>query len=101
MKVDKIPFLNSWLLRMASRLVPNLSANTVGISLRYGIYIRAACWGDRALVAHECVHTGQYERCGSIAAFLLEYFAECITTGYPKAALEQEAIVRSASLKID
>ena len=99
MKVDKIPVLNSRLLGILSRFVPGVSDKTVGLTLRYGIYIRKAYWGDRLLVAHECVHTGQYERSGSVHAFLMDYFTECITDGYPSAAMEQEAILRSASLK--
>jgi hypothetical protein len=34
----------------------------------------------------------QYERLGSIEAFLRQYLHECITTGYPEAPLEQEAV---------
>ena len=81
-----------------SRVFPQVSPHTVGLSLRYGIYIRAAYWGDRHLIAHECVHTGQYERFGSSAKFLTAYFSQCLVAGYPGAALEQEAVMRSAEL---
>ncbi|NQX02377.1 hypothetical protein HQ447_17100 [bacterium] len=47
-------------------------------------------------LAHECLHTGQYERHGEIAGFLRAYFTECIELGYPDAPMEQEAILRSA-----
>ena len=56
-------------------------------------------WPARHLIAHECVHTGQYERSGSVAGFLRAYFSECLEIGYPDAAMEQEAVMRSADLK--
>ncbi len=98
MNVERIPVLNGAFISWLSRLVPAISSHTVGLSLRYGIYIRSRHWGDRHLIAHECVHTGQYERHGDIGAFLRAYFTECIEVGYPDAPLEQEAIVRSAGL---
>ncbi len=98
MRVDRIPILNSMLMRLLSRLIPEISPNTVGLSLRYGIYIRSKYWGNRHLIAHECVHTGQYERHGGIDGFLRAYFTECIELGYPDAPMEQEAILKSAVL---
>ena len=98
MRVDHIPMLNGGLVRLLAARLPEISANTVGVALGHGIYVRAAWWGDRHLIAHECVHVGQYERCGSTAAFLKKYFTECIETGYPAAPMEQEAIRRSATL---
>ena len=98
MKVERIPVLNGTLMKCLSRLVPAISPNTVGLSLRYGIYIRSRYWGDRHLIAHECVHTGQYERPGSIGRFLRAYFTQCIELGYPDAPMEQEAILRAAGL---
>jgi hypothetical protein len=53
-------------------------------------------WGDRRLVAHELAHTMQYERLGSVRAFLRQYLVECLTTGYAGAALELEAIEAAA-----
>ena len=98
MKVERIPVLNGAFMKSLSWLVPAISPNTIGLSLRYGIYIRSCGWGDRKLIAHECVHTGQYERHGSIEAFLSAYFTECIEIGYPAAPMEQEAIRRAAEL---
>jgi len=60
-------------------------------NLRYGIFIRSDCWGERRLVVHELVHTWQYERLGGFRPFLQQYLHECITIGYPAAPLEQEA----------
>ena len=98
MKVDRIPWLNGALVKWLSRIVPAVSCNTVGLSLRYGIYIRSKYWGNRQLIAHECVHTGQYERHGDIVGFLRAYFTECMECGYPDAPLEQEAVLRSGAL---
>ena len=50
---------------------------------------------DRRLLAHECVHTGQYERLGGFKPFLKAYLRECIDPGYPDGPLEREAIERS------
>ena len=101
MRVDQIPILNGIFVKSLARMFPPVSANTVGLSLRYGIYIRSKYWGDRLLIAHECVHTGQYERHGGIGGFLRSYFTECIELGYPDAPMEQEAILRSAALLDD
>lgn len=98
MKVDHIPILNSRFMELLSRMIPAVSASTVGLSLGYGIYVRSGYWGNRQLVAHECVHTAQYERYASRSRFLREYFSQCLVCGYPSAPLEQEAILRSAEL---
>ena len=68
-----------------------ISPLTIGLTLRYGIYIRADHWGDRRLVMHELAHTAQYERLGGFEGFLRQYLGECLTIGYPEAPLEQEA----------
>jgi hypothetical protein len=99
MRVDRIPLLNHWVLRAISRHVPSMCCDPVGLSLGYGIYIRSNYWGDSRLIAHECVHAGQYERYGSHRSFLHAYFSQCIIHGYPEAPLEQEAILRSADLR--
>jgi len=98
MKVDHIPMLNGPLVKTAARFIPQISSNTVGLALRHGIYVRSKYWGNRGLVAHECVHTAQYERLGGISEFLRAYFTQCIEVGYPDAPLEQEAILRSSGL---
>jgi len=67
------------------------------MALRYGIFVRKDCWGDRQLIAHECVHTAQYERCG-FRGFLEKYLRECLEIGYPAAPMEQEAILKSAAI---
>ena len=80
------------ILRAAAETTGLLSPFTIGLTLRYGIYIREDSWGDRKLVAHELVHTHQYERLGGFSPFLTAYLQECLTPpGYPHGPLEREA----------
>lgn len=94
--VKAIPMPEHPVLRAAGEATGLVSPFTAGLTLRYGIYIRSDLAGDRGLIAHELVHTGQYERRGSILAFLRQYLHECLTIGYPAAPMEQEAITVSA-----
>jgi hypothetical protein len=91
LKVNKIPVPgNSELSRFIeeSRLI---SPRTIGFAFRYGILIRSDFWNNRKLMIHELCHTMQVERAGNFEKFLEEYLTECITHGYPKGPLEQEA----------
>jgi len=92
--VEKIPVLNGRLLRALSKFWPQISTHTIGLCLRYGIYLREGCALDRQreLIAHECVHTAQYERCGGFLKFMARYFSECIRYGYLSAPMEMEAV---------
>jgi hypothetical protein len=63
-----------------------------GLSLRYGIYLRASRWGQRRFVVHELAHTAQYERLDGVRAFLECYLFECLAIGFTSAPMEQEAI---------
>jgi hypothetical protein len=85
-------------LKTAAAAIQFLTPATRGLALRYGIFVRSDCWGERALVAHELAHTAQYERLGGIRPFLRQYLMECLTIGYPAAPLEQEAIVAASRL---
>ena len=67
-----------------------------GLTLYYGIFVRADYWRDRALIVHELVHTAQYERLGGIESFLKKYLLECATIGYHKSPMEEEAVTTSA-----
>ncbi len=101
MVVPTIEPPNHPLLVLASTFIDIIGPHTAGLTLRYGIYIREDCSHyneNRNLFVHEFVHTGQYERLGSIAAFLKEYLVECIAPGYPLGRQEQEAILRAAEI---
>ncbi len=95
LNVAAIPLPEDPALRAAAQTTQLITPSTAGLTLRYGILIRSDCWEQRRLVAHELVHTSQYERLGGIAPFLQQYLAECVTIGYPDAPMEQEAITKS------
>ena len=90
--VEEIPLPLHPVLKALAAKTGLISPNTIGLTLRYGIFIRSDCWGDRPLVVHELAHTAQYERLGGFQLFLKAYLDECITPpGYPFGPLEQEA----------
>jgi hypothetical protein len=89
--VDKVPMPGwRWVQRLAARLGFD-GSTTAGMALRYGIYLRRDREVETALMVHECAHTAQYERLGSIAAFMRRYLVECLRDGYAGSALEAEA----------
>ncbi|HXJ76190.1 MAG TPA: hypothetical protein VNM37_25255 [Candidatus Dormibacteraeota bacterium] len=89
--VDQMPWPGHPVLRRAAHATGLLAPQTIGLTLRYGIFIRADYWGLRRLVVHELAHTAQYERLGGVRPFLKAYLLECIKPGYPFGPLEQEA----------
>jgi hypothetical protein len=86
--------------RLAAQRAGVLSPHIVGMTLGYGIVLRADCCDDTRLMAHELMHVAQYERLGGlcgIGGFLRQYLRECLWPGYPRSALEIEA--RAAELR--
>jgi hypothetical protein len=88
--VRQIPPVN-WVLSRLGKKLGLVSDTTIGMTLRYGIFIRQDNWGDSRLLVHELAHVVQYERLGGFRGFLKQYLEECINPGYPFGALEQEA----------
>jgi hypothetical protein len=88
--VDVIPPTNP-VLRALGMKLGIVSSQTIGMTLRYGIFIQAKHWGDRRLLVHELAHVAQYERFGGFRRFLFQYLQECINPGYPLGDLELEA----------
>ena len=89
LRVERVPFP-----RWAGTLAKLASADpalTAGLTVRYGIFIRADHWGNRALLVHELAHTAQYERLHGIRRFLRQYLRECLSETYALAGLELEA----------
>ena len=87
------------MLGLASRYAHALGQDTAGLTVRYGIFIRNDCQNYRAhreVYVHEFCHVAQYERYGSIPAFLTAYLQECLVPGYPHGPLEQEAVLGAA-----
>ncbi|MEN6308861.1 MAG: hypothetical protein ABFD91_14025 [Anaerohalosphaeraceae bacterium] len=98
LSVNNIPQPDNPILKAAADMTQLISPSTIGLTLRYGIFIHSDCWGQRRLVVHELVHTSQYERLGGFFSFLRQYLFECLTIGYPEAPLEQEAILKTEEL---
>jgi hypothetical protein len=92
LQVDVIPAPAHPMLKAAYNTINFLTAKPRGLTVRYGIFVRADCRQDRNLLLHELVHTAQYERLGGFVAFLRKYLFECATAGYGAAPMEQEAI---------
>ena len=86
-------------LQTACDAINFLTIATRGLTLGQGIFIRQDWWRDRDLVAHELVHTAQYERLGGIEAFLQQYLTECLTSGYEHSPLERDAQSTVAELR--
>ncbi len=94
--VPVIPIPEHPALRAAAHAAQFITALTRGLTLRYGIFIRSDCRGDRALVVHELAHVAQYERLGEFEPFLRRYLSEYLTIGYRAAPMEQEVIAITA-----
>ena len=88
--VDVMPPTNRLLRTIVAKL-GFVASQTIGMTLRYGIFIQADHWGDRRLLVHELAHVAQYERFGGFRKFLFQYLQECINPGYPLGDLELEA----------
>jgi hypothetical protein len=91
LQVEIIPSPNHPILQAAyhgGKLVPTAPR---GLTVQYGVFVRADYWRDRTLILHELVHVAQYERLGGIEQFLREYLMECATVGYGKSPMEREA----------
>lgn len=91
-EVPQIPIPKHPILKLAVKATQLISSATVGLSLRYGIFIHSNYSNDRYIIVHELVHTMQCERLGGLYAFLKQYLWECIEIGYPQAPVEQEAV---------
>ena len=98
LRVDSVPVPAHPMLRAAAASINFLTAAPRGLALENGIFIRADHWRDRALIAHELVHTAQFQRLGGILPFLQTYIFQCATVGYPNAPLELEAIATAARI---
>ncbi len=98
LRVTEIPAPADPVLAAAAEAAGLVLPTASGLTLHYGIYLRAARAEDRRLVAHELVHVRQYERLGGIEPFLRKYLLECLTVGYAESPMEREAIQGAAEL---
>ena len=87
-------------LREAASRLGMLGPQTIGLTLRYGVMLRAGHATDRVL-AHEFRHVQQFEKAGSLGAFLADYLSQIITVGYQNSPLEIDArAAESAAIAI-
>ena len=98
LRIDAIPVPAHPMLREASASISFLTAAPRGLALGLGIFVRSDYWRDRSLIAHELVHTAQYQRLGGVIPFLQSYIFQCATVGYSNAPLEVEAINTAARI---
>ena len=87
------------LFRMLTRWTRLACSDPAGLTLRYGIYAVPPSDHDRLLIAHELVHTSQYERVGGLWPFLWRYIYQCLADGYSGAEWEREACRSSAQIR--
>ena len=85
-----------WMIRRLSHLT-DLATQPCGMALGHGIFLDDAHAARLDVLAHELVHTTQFERHESLHGFLRQYLTECIRDGYSCAAMEAEAVRRSAA----
>lgn len=91
LRVDSIPVPAHPMLRAAAAAINFITVSPRGLTLDNAIFVRADHWRDRELIAHELVHTAQYQRLGGVVPFLETYIVQCATVGYQHAPLELEA----------
>ena len=99
LRVAQIPTPADPALAAAVTTAGFISPVTAGLAVRYGVFIRDNCWGQRHILVHLLVHVMQYERLGGFNCFLRAYLFECILPpGYPHGPMEREALVTSVRL---
>jgi hypothetical protein len=91
LRVERVPLPDIPVLDAMANQAGLLSPDAAAMSLRYGVFVSESVWRNREIIAHELVHTAQYERLGGFEAFLQRYLQECFTSGYHSGALESEA----------
>lgn len=67
------------------------AGNAAGMCMRYGIYAKESHEDRKSIIAHELVHTHQFERLGGLWHFLHIYLMETMILGYANSPLEIEA----------
>ena len=88
--VDSLPLPEDFALRAAAVQTGLLGPGTVGLTLGYSVLV---CRGHETLrlLSHEFRHVYQYEKFGSIAAFLPGYLTQIVEFGYSNAPFEVDA----------
>jgi hypothetical protein len=95
--VKEIPVPEDAILRAACAQLNFLGTNTEGLTLSYGIFVKAGLQTNRRLLAHEFRHVAQYEQHPSIESYLSIYIPDLIRYGYVDAPLELDAEAKARS----
>ena len=95
--LPRLPLPDNRLVRAVALRTGTLATGTIGLSARYGIFLREPYHRERRLLVHELTHTRQYERMGGIRPFLRRYLRECLAVGYANAPMEREAAEATAA----
>lgn len=95
-EVERFPAPTDPELAKTAYVLGILSENAAGMAVGYAVVARKGYLNQRVL-AHELRHVAQYERAGSVAAFLKVYLVELATYGYDRAPLELDALAFEAS----
>lgn len=74
--------------------------NAAGMCMRYGIYVVEKYSHSKTLLAHELVHTHQFERLGGVWLFLRQYLYQTLLLGYINAPLEHEADAKAEQVMV-
>jgi hypothetical protein len=88
--VKQIPTPDNPELRLIANQTGIIGPDTGAITLGRGIYILDGRLSNR-LLSHELRHVHQYERAGTLQAFLQTYLLQIATVGYDQAPLELDA----------
>jgi len=90
--IERLPSPDNERLAQVVRSRNIVTAATRGAGIGYGVIIRADCWGDRELLAHQLVHVAQCERCGGLEPFVEQYLRERLNSAsFTVGPLEEEA----------
>ena len=88
--VDWLPRPEDPELQAAATQTGLLGPSMVGLTLGYSVFIRYG-YLSRRLLSHECRHVFQFERAGSIEAFLPDYLGSIANVGYANCPYELDA----------
>ncbi len=95
--VDRIPMPGPRWVHCLAQHFGYPADRAIGMSARYGIYVRKGFEGEEDVLIHECVHTAQYERLG-IGRFIRNYVYQCLVAGYRASDLEREAVEKTGAI---
>jgi hypothetical protein len=88
--VDQLPLPSDPELQQAAIATGLFGPHMAGVTLGHSICI-CRLHNSIRLLSHECRHVHQYERAGSIAAFLPAYLLQIVDFGYADAPFELDA----------